>query len=279
MAKNEVVITQDDRYAARIFLNAALPLLRVVAVDYPNLKKKFDKKSFIFQVSALDKEAPKGKIATYFTIENGVWTTHINDVCDAPDLEFEFSDIRKFVIFFSGKGMPMPKIKGMSKLGKLVPILQALLKMAGLLQSTSVPKKETDAAELVKLYFYLLPNGISQLNKAGHPLATKFAQNSPDRIWALQVKDDPVLASWIRVKDGNSKAGRGINERCAPFLTMEFDNVEHALGILMGTGDMLDYVSKKFLIINGAPEMAADLGNLLFAVGDFAKGIYLDKQQ
>lgn len=278
MANKEVVITQNDRYAAKIFLNSAIPLLRVVAADYPKLAKKFAKKKFIFQMSANDSEAPKGKQATYFIIDNGVWTTKINDVCDKPDLEFEFSDLKHLILFFTNRTKKMPKIKGMYKLHLLLPILMSLLKMAGLLGATDVPADKFDAEMLVKLYFYLLPGGISQLNKAGHPLATAFTKASPDRVWALMISGRDDLASWIRVKDGNSKAGRGINPRCAPFLSMEFDNVEHALNILMGKADMLDYVAEKYLIINGAPEMAGDLGNLLFAVGDFAQGKYLDKQ-
>lgn len=273
----EVQITQEDRYAARVLINAALPLLRVVAVDYPKIDKKFKNRSFVFQVSVLDGEAEKGKFATYFTVENGVWTTHINDVYAKPDVEFEFPNIKKFVLFFSGKSKTaFPKMKGLKNFGLFMAIMSALLKMAGLFASTDVPKNEEDAVELLKLYFYLLPNGISQLNKMNHPLVKKFTNSQPDRIWALKIDGNDTLASWIRIKDGNSASGRGNNKRCAPFLAMEFDTPQHGLEILMAKADMLDYVAKKFLVINGAPEMAGDFGDMLSLVGSYAQATYLD---
>lgn len=273
----EVQITQEDRYAARVLINAALPLLRVVAVDYPKIDKKFKNRSFVFQVSVLDSEAEGGKFATYFTVENGVWTTHINDVHKNPDVEFEFPNIKKFVLFFSGKSKTaFPKMKGVKHFGLFMAIMSALLKMAGLFSAKDVPTNKEDAVELLKLYFYLLPNGISQLNKMDHPLVKKFTNNQPDRTWALIIDGSDTLASWIRIKDGNSKSGRGLSKRSAPFLAMEFDTPEHALEILMGKADMLDYVAKKYLVINGAPEMAGDFGDMLTLVGSYAQATYMD---
>ena len=63
---NEVLLTN------KIFLNAALPLLKVIANDVPSLAKKFEKVHCIYQVSALDPSAPDGKYATHFTVNNKV---------------------------------------------------------------------------------------------------------------------------------------------------------------------------------------------------------------
>lgn len=274
----EVQITQEDRYAARVLINAALPLLRVVAVDYPKINKKFQNKTFVFQVSVLDDKSEGGKFATYFTVENGVWTTHINDVHKSPDVEFEFSDIKKFVLFFSGKSKTaFPKMKGVKHFGLFMAIMSALLKMAGLFGKKDVPTNKKDEVELLKLYFYLLPNGVSQLNKMDHPIVKKFTNNQPDRTWALVIDGSEELASWIRIKDGNSKSGRGLSKRGAPFLAMQFDSPKHALEILMNKAEMLQYVEKKYLVINGAPEMAGDLGDMLSLVGSYAQGAYMDK--
>lgn len=275
MAK-EVKITQDDLYAARIFFYSALPLLKVIAESEPKYGDKFKGKSFVFQVSAAYEGAEGGKMATHFVVEDGVWTTFVGKAHEAPDVEFAFSDLKKFIIFFSGKGMPLPKIKGLTKLGVLVPILMALLRMAGLLQAKDAPKKDEDQQMLVKLYFYLLPNGISQLNKLGHPEAKAFTGPSPDRAYAWDVTGYPELKSWLRIKAGNSKAGRGEYQRCKPFLTMRFDSTQHALDILMSKGDMIEYMSKMWLIIDGAPEFGAVLGDLMMLVGYYAQGTYLD---
>lgn len=60
----EVKITRSDLYAARVFFNAALPLLRVTVESKPALAAKFAGKSFVFQVSALYSGAPGGRRAT-----------------------------------------------------------------------------------------------------------------------------------------------------------------------------------------------------------------------
>lgn len=274
MAKN-VVITQEDKYAAGIFFNSALPLLKVIAESEPKYGNKFKGKSFVFQVSALTGDNAE-KLATHFVVEDGKWNTFVNKVHENPDLEFIFPNLRNFVIFFSGKGMPLPKIKGLTKFGIFIPILLTLLRMAGLLQAKNPPQKEYDRALLVKLYFYLLSSGISQLNKMGHPEVKAFTEPSPDRAYAYAVIGQPDLQAWLRIKAGNSKAGRGEYPRCKPFLTMKFDNTVHALDILMSKGDMIEYMKEGYLIIEGAPEFGGTLGSLMMLVGYYAQGQYLN---
>lgn len=270
-------VTQNDLYAARIFFNSALPLLKVIVQDVPDIGKKFAGKSFVFQVSARYDAAAGGKMATYFDVQNGAFTTHVSELHPHPDIELEFPDLGKFITFFSGRGTPLPKMKGaVSHLGTFVALLTALLKMAGLLQAKDAPKTEADRRLLVKLYFYLLSNGISQLNKAGQEKIHKWALESPDRAYAFAVTGCDDLAAYIRVYEGNSKAGHGAYPRCKPFLTLRFDSPMHALDILMGKGDMLDYIAKRFLTVEGAPEFAGIVGEFLFIVGDYAKGLYLD---
>lgn len=277
MAKKSPVITQDDVYAARVFLYSALPLLRVIAESEEKYGKKFAGKSFVFQVSAKYPEAEGGAVGTHFVIEDGKWTVVVGKLHENPDLEFIFPNLRDLNIFFSGKGMPLPKIKGMGKLGYLLPILTTLLRMAGLLQSKDIPKNPEDQKLLVKLYFYLLPNGISQLNKMGHPEFKAFTVPSPDRAYAYAVTGYPELQSWIRIKAGNTKSGRGEYTRCRPFLKMRFDSTQHALDILMSKAEMIPYIEQGYLTIEGSPEFGGALGGLMFGVAYFAQGEYLDK--
>ncbi len=270
-------ITQDDLYAARIFFNAALPLLKVVIQSKPNIKKKFEKKNFVFQVSALYDKAPGGKMATHLVFNKGEITVKVSEIHPKPDIEFVFPDIKKFIIFFSGKGMPLPKMKGIIKnIGSFAAVMQGLLTMSKLLGSTDAPEATEDQELLVKLFFYLLPNGISQLNKAGHEKIHDFAVKSPDRAYAFAVTGYPALNSYIRFKEGNSKAGRGEYPRCKPFLTLRFDSVMHALDILMSKGDMVDYMANDYLKVEGAPEFAGVVGEFMFIVGDYAKAAYMD---
>ncbi|MDR3293594.1 MAG: hypothetical protein LBT20_05780 [Clostridiales bacterium] len=275
----EVKITQSDLYAARIFLHAAVPLLKVICESEPKYGDKFKGKSFVFQVSALYADAPGGKLATHFSVEDGVWTTHAGVTHDAPTVEFLFPNLKKLIIFFSGKGMPLPKIKGLSKLGVFVPILLALLRMAGLMQAKDKPEKLEDQIMLCKLYLYLLPNGISQLNKMGHPDVTVVTKTSPDRAYALAIDGYPELQSWIRVKAGKSMSGRGEYKRCKPFLTMKFASPSLALDILMSKADMVDYMGSGKLVVDGAPEFGGTVGGLMFKVAYYAQGTYLDAEK
>ena len=195
----DVSITQDDLYAARIFFNSALPLLKVVIQSKPNINKKFEKKSFVFQISALYDKAPGGKMATHLIFDKGEITVKVSEVHPNPDIEFIFPDLQKFIIFFSGKGMPLPKMKGIVKnFGSFIAVMQGLLTMSKLLGSEDAPKASEDQELLVKLFFYLLPNGISQLNKAGHEKIHDFALKSSDRAYAFAVTGYPELNSYIR---------------------------------------------------------------------------------
>jgi len=275
-----IKLTQGDKYALRIFFFSALPLLKVIAETDPGYKKKFAGKSFVFQVSVLSDEFKKtGKLATHFVVENGAWTTHVCESHPKPDIELEFSTPEKFILFFTGKGMPLPKMKGVLKnFGKFVAILLTLLRMAGLLQAKDAPEKLEDQTMLIKLYFYLLSNGISQLNKVNHPATKAFTEKSPDRTYAYAVNGYEDLQAWVRVKQGNTVAGHGAYKRCKPFLTMRFDNPIHALDILMSKGDMVEYMKQGFLTVEGAPEFGGVIGALMMDVGYYAQGSYLNEK-
>ena len=57
-----------------------------------------------------------------------------------------------------------------------------------------------------------------------------------------------------------------------PFFTMRFNNLDSALGILMSTDDMLASVREGKLIMEGAPEFGAQLGDFMMQVGAYAQG-------
>lgn len=261
------MIPKDDFYASKIFLNAVLPLLKVIVESKDNLSKKFKNKTALVQISAEDSD---GKVGTHFKIENGSWTV-IKGLTVKPDLELEFKSIPAFNNFFKGKSKKLPKIKGIKNLGLLINTFKALMTMAKLLGAKTPPKEEKEKELLVKLYFYLLSSGISQLNKAGHPAVSKWAKKSPDRVYAWRVEDSPELSAYIRLKAGKSKASRGQYKRSKPFFTMCFDSVDSALGILLETDNLIESTVTEKLIMEGAPEYGAQLGEYMTLVGSYAK--------
>ena len=143
--------------------------------------------------------------------------------------------------------------------------------MSSLLTAKEPPKDEFTKALLVKCYFYLLSSGISTLNKQGHEAIHNWALKSPDRVYSWAVDGYPDLSAYIRVKAGKSKAGRGVYKRAMPFFTMRFNNLDSALGILMSIDDMLDSVKNGKLIMDGAPEFGAQIGEYMLTVGSYAQ--------
>ncbi|HZK33176.1 MAG TPA: hypothetical protein VFC60_01630 [Tissierellaceae bacterium] len=259
--------SKNDLYSNKIFLNAVLPLIKVIVEEDPGINKAFKGKSGKVQISALTEEE---KVGTHYLIENGEVEVKLG-ITEKPDLELEFNSIESFNGFFKGTSKKLPKIKGIKNLGLLIATLRALLKMSALLGATSIPETEEEKDLLVKLYFYLLSSGISQLNKVGHPDVSKWVKRSPDRVYAWAVDGKPDLAAYLRVKAGNSRSARGQYTRSKPFFTMRFDSTESALGILLDIDDMLESTIDEKLIMEGAPEFGAQIGEYMLMVGAYAK--------
>lgn len=264
--------TTEALYSNKIFLNAALPLVKVIANDVPSLKKKFEHAHAVIQVSCLDPEVEGGKRGMHFVVNSGEWLVHTCLTKD-PHIELEFKSVENLNDFFKGKITPagIPKIRGIKYAGTLVSFVMVLLKMANLLGATEAPKDEETKELLVKCYFYLLSSGISQLNKMGHPGIKDWTTKSPDRVYAFAVDNYPQVSAFIRIKAGKSRAGRGEYKRAMPFFTLRFNNLDSALGILMSTDDMLEATKAGRLIMDGGPEFGAQIGGFMLEIGDLAK--------
>jgi hypothetical protein len=259
-------------YASRIFLNAALPLVKVLSEEKSELKKAFAGKSGIVQVSAMEGAGPEAaKIGTHFVVTDGAVKV-APGIADRVDVELAFPSVEALNGFFSGSSKKLPKIKGAIRhFGLFLAFLRTLLAMAAALGATEAPADPAEKALLVKLFFYLLTSGISQLNKAGHPEVSKWAKTSPDRVYALAVLGDDELAAYVRVKAGNTKAARGVYERSKPFFTLAFDSADSALATLFGKDEMLAATAAGRIRMLGAPEYGAMLGDFLLLVGSLAK--------
>lgn len=267
--------SKEEFLTNKIFMNAALPLLKTIVADIPSLSKKFKAVHCVYQVSALDPEAPGGKYATHFQVNCDEWVIHMNKIDPKPMVELEFKSVEAMNAFFKGKMSPatLPKMKGLVKYPEyFIPFLMALLKMASLLGAKEPPEDEETKRLLVKCYFYLLSSGISQLNKNGHEAVHDWAMKSPDRVYAWAVNNEPTVSAFIRVKAGKTKAGRGTYKRALPFFTMRFDSLDSALGILMSIDDMLESTRQGKLIMEGAPEFGAQIGDFMIQVGAMAQG-------
>lgn len=264
--------TKEALYSNKIFLNAALPLVKVIANDVPSLKKKFENAHAVIQVSCLDPEVEGGKRGMHFVVNSGEWLVH-TCLTEDPHIELEFKSVEALNDFFKGNITlgGIPKIRGIKYAGTLVSFVMVLLKMANLLGATEPPKDEETKELLVKCYFYLLSSGISQLNKMGHPEIHDWTSKSPDRVYAFAVDNYPQVSAFIRIKAGKSRAGRGEYKRAMPFFTLRFNNLDSALGILMSIDDMLEATKAGRLVMDGGPEFGAQIGGFMLEIGALAK--------
>ncbi|MCR5040634.1 MAG: hypothetical protein K6C36_00890, partial [Clostridia bacterium] len=161
--------SKEDLLTNKIFLNAALPLLKTIAADDPKINKMFKKVHCVYQVSCDDPDAPGGRYATHFQVNGDEWLVHPK-LDPKPMVELEFKSVETLNAFFKGKIGPatLPKMKGVLKHPKeFMAFMMCLLKMSSLLNAEAPPEDIETKRLLVKCYFYLLSNGISQLNKNG----------------------------------------------------------------------------------------------------------------
>ena len=263
--------SDETRYTNKIFMAAALPLMKTIATDVPELKKKFEGVNAIYQVSA--KVNAEDKEAVHFIVENGEWSVKLGEYLgqEKIDAELAFSSMEKMNEFMKGKMTSLPKMK-IKSFGKFTKFMAVLLKMSSLLSIAEPPENDEELSLLLcKLYFYLLSSGISQLNKMGHPQVHDWALKSTDRCYQWAVEGHPECTAYMRVKAGKSRAGRGEYKRSKPFFCMKFDCATSALKILLGTGDMFQITANKQLIMEGAPEFGVQIGDYMMLVGNLAK--------
>ena len=258
------------RYTNKVFMAAALPLMKTIATDVPELKKKFEGVNAIYQVSVMVNAQDKD--AVHFIVEDGVWYCKLGEYFgqEKIDAELQFASMEKMNAFMKGDMSKLPKIK-IKSFGKFIKFMMVLLKMSSLLGIKTPPENDEELSLLLcKLYFYLLSSGISQLNKMGHPAIHEWALKSPDRCYQWAVEGHPECTAYMRVKAGKTRAGRGEYKRSKPFFCMKFDCATSALKILLGTGDMFQMTANKQLIMEGAPEFGVQIGDYMMIVGDLA---------
>ena len=263
--------SEETKYANKVFMAGALPLLKIIANEDPKLSATFKRKKLnaVYQVSAMDEGT---KHAVHFIVKDGIWDVFQGEYTGPEKIaaELAFSSMKKMNGFMKSDMKQLPSFK-IKSLGKFAQFMKVLLKMSSLLTAEKPPKDVDTQRFLTKLYFCLLSTGISALNKMGHPEISKWVAESPDRTYQWTIVGDPDTSAYLRICEGNSKAGKGLYERSDPFFTMAFDCPESALLILMEIGDMFDMTANRQLIMKGGPEFGVQLGDHMTTVGHLAK--------
>jgi hypothetical protein len=252
--------TERELLAARLFLRAVLPIMKVVIQDVPAMGKKFADVQARVQFVADDNG---NKIGAYLEFDRGEFRV-VHEIIDNPDITFAFGSVAKMNAMFAGKPV-IPRIKGLLKIGLLIKVFSLLMSLKILMPDAN-PKDPEKRRLKVKLTFYMITTALSQYNKGGDPEMVKWTSKQPERIYQITVDED--IAAYLRVKAGKTKAGRGTYTRRRPFVHMKFNGVDGAMPIVLNEVDMVEAVRQGYLAIDGSPEYGGNIGDFMVRIQD-----------
>lgn len=254
-------VESKDALVARIIFKAVLPVIKVLIEDHPKFRKRFENIVGTVQFVANDGGQ---KVGAYIKFDNLNFETG-TEVLENPDITFEFSSLSKLNSFFKGK-IVLPKIRGIKNFGLLWRVFSVLLYMK-ILMPEAKPKTPLDAKMKVKMTLYMVSTALSQLNKAGDPEMVKWTTKQPERIYQWSV-DNEDIACWLKVKAGQTKAGRGFYTLRKPFVHMKFPSVDSALPVISNSVDTVQAIAQGLVIVEGSPEYAGKLGDFMLKIAE-----------
>jgi hypothetical protein len=251
---------------AKLFFNAAFPVMRVVLEDDPAMKAKFQGVQAVVQIGAFMEEGEllacrlvfdKGR----FSVAQGVAGAADNQ----PDLTLTFSSLAKMNTMFKG-GLALPSIKGWGNLGLLLKVFSLLMSLM-LMMPSSRPKEPVKQRLKVKMSLYMITRALSVYNKLGDPAMSEWCRRQPERIYQFIVDGDgggeTAVACYLRVKAGRSKSGHGVYTRRSPFVLFHFFSVGGALKVLLKDVAFVEGVEQGCVEIIGSPEYAMYLNDFM----------------
>ena len=251
--------SEQDLMTAKLFFDAAFPVMQVLLDDDPKLNNKFSDFRATVQFGAKDDWE---ELYCYLTFVSGKVTV-TQGKAEAPDLALTFSSIPKMNALLKG-GLNLPSIKG--KLGLLPKVLSLLMGLKIMTKDNAKLKSDVEKALKVKCSLYMVSRALSKLNKLGDPDMQEFCTRQPDRIYQFRVEHGGVkdyIACYLRIKAGKSKSGHGVYERRSPFVLFRFLSLDGALKILDKEVEFVEGVEKGYVETVGSPEYAMALNDFM----------------
>ena len=247
---------------ARLFLRAALPCVKVMLEDDPATARRFKNVSAVVQFVARSQPRAIGAFLWFengdVRVEQGFWDA--DGLGREPDITFTFGSLEKLCDSFAGKTV-LPSIRGYNHPALLAKVVQLLLSLKLMLPSAN-PSDPARRRLKVKLTVYMITTALSQYNKGGDPDMRRWTARQPDRIYQFSVEPEGI-AAYLRVRGGQTKAGRGVYERRRPFVHMRFNGVDGALAVMNKEVEFVEGVGKGMVRIDGSPEYAANLNDYM----------------
>jgi hypothetical protein len=248
--------TQAELMAARIYLRAVFPVMKVILTDDPGMRKKFKGVTADIQFTAKD---DAGDIGAFLHFKNGDLEI-VQGISENPAITFGFGSIAKMNAMLAGKPV-LPKIKGLMKIRLLLKAFSLLMSLK-ILMPDARPKELGKKRLKIKMTLYMITTALSQYNKGGDPEMAKWTTKQPERIYQMSVQDEDI-AAYLRIKAGKSQSGRGLYTKRRPFVHMKFNGVDGALPVILNEVGMVEAVAGGMLSIEGSPEYGGDFGNFM----------------
>ena len=114
--------TPQDIMTAKLFFNAAFPVMQVLLDDDPKLKEKFKDVAGTVQFGARN---GSDLLACHLVFDHGTVTV-VQGTAEKPDIALTFPSVAKMNTLLRG-GMALPSIKGLSHFGLLTKVLSLLM--------------------------------------------------------------------------------------------------------------------------------------------------------
>lgn len=250
----------QDIMTAKLFFNAAFPVMQVLLDDDPKLNDKFRNVTGTVQFGAKD---DGGLLACHLIFDHGTVTV-VQGPAENPDLSLTFPSVAKMNTLLKG-GVALPSIRGFSNFGLLLKVLSLLMGLT-IMSPAKRPKDFTGQSLKVKMSLYMITRALSQFNKLGDPGMQEFCQRQPDRIYQFTVEngeDKAFIACYLRIKAGKSKSGHGVYARRTPFVHFRFLSVEGAMAVLLKEVEFVEAVEKGYVETIGSPEYACYLNDYM----------------
>jgi hypothetical protein len=256
--------SDNDLITAKLFFNAAFPVMQVVLDDDPAMNAKFRDVRAVVQIGAKEPGTEGGLLACHLVFDNGKITIN-QGPAEKPDITLSFGSVAKMNTMFRG-GAALPSIKGLSKTGLLLKVFSLLMSLM-LMMPKSRPKDPAKQRLKVKMSLYMITRALSTYNKLGDPDMAEWCRRQPDRIYQFIVdkpgQAEPDIACYLRVKAGRSKSGHGLYTRRSPFVLFHFFSVSGALKVLLKDVGFVEGVEQGCVEIVGSPEYAMHLNDFM----------------
>jgi hypothetical protein len=253
-------MNSQDVMTAKLFFNAAFPVMQVVLDDDPAMNARFRGVKATVQICA--KEG--GELyACHLVFDCGKLSVN-QGPAEAPDITLSFNSLAKMNTMFRG-GAALPTIKGLSKPVLLVKVFSLLMSLMIMMPSRR-PVDPVKQKLKVKMSLYMVTRALSTYNKLGNPEMAEWCRRQPDRIYQFIVDGEtaePVIACYLRVKAGKTKSGHGIYTRRSPFVLFHFSSVAGAMKVLLKDVAFVEGVEKGCVQVVGSPEYAMNLNDFM----------------